>query len=489
MPMPDKTTYHLAVVRPVWLPFNKTAELIVDVLMLELGYPTTGPKAAKYAVVVASMLKAAQTVEGSSWSEKPTYLGIQRKASAWSRYPLVGRDIAKRVIDDLIIHFGASFIEGSGDSGLHKDKKDKWRTDPIMSMYKIDLTRLPSDLASARFIEVGRPSVKVNKLETRPQRDRREAKRLLKGFLNNKAAKALDRDAHRASESRIQSLNEFWLKHPLVFPSGHAAASATRVFHDGRYDAGGRIYGAWTGLDQKEHRINCTIDDEAICEIDIRASQPTLFSSLLGYKLGGLKASDQWDDVYAELSHLAPTGIGWAVLDDTIDTIDMMKRNRSVAKKVVMALIGSGISLKAKATDDLAKDYGLTDIGWKHFRDRLITTIPAFDELEPRYNSKGDVDGYLNGAGFLSYHESELMLKTLGQLVELGIPAYPVHDSLMVKVSDATVAANTFRQVIHDYCKQLSGLEVLVPLSVTVADGISKELLPSNKELKGLYLS
>ena len=103
--------------------------------------------------------------------------------------------------------------------------------------------------------------------------------------------------------------------------------------------------------------------------------------------------------------------------------------------------------------------------------------------------TQGDVDGYLNGAGFLSYHESEIMLKTLRQLVELGIPAYPVHDSLMVKVSDATAAANTFRQVIHDYCKQLSGLEVLVPLSVTVADGISKELLPSNKELKGLYLS
>ena len=166
-----------------------------------------------------------------------------------------------------------------------------------------------------------------------------------------------------------------------------------------------------------------------------------------------------------------------------------MKRNRSVAKKVVMALIGSGIPLKAKATDDLAKDYGLTDIGWKHFRDRLITTIPAFEELEPRYDSRGNVVGYLNGAGFLSYHESEIMLKALEQLVELGIPAYPVHDCLMVKVSDAKEAANIFRQVIHDYCKQLSGLEVLVPLSVTVADGISKELLPSDKELKGIYLS
>ena len=167
MPMPDKTTYNLAVVRPVWLPFNKTAKLIVNDLIAELGYPTIGPKAAKYAVVVASVLKATQTVGGSSWSEQPTYLGIQRKASAWSRYPLIGRDIAKKVIDDLIIHFGASFIEGSGDSGLHKDKKDKWRTDPIMSMYEIDLTRIPNDLASAQFIEVGRPSVKHSRQSAR----------------------------------------------------------------------------------------------------------------------------------------------------------------------------------------------------------------------------------------------------------------------------------------------------------------------------------
>jgi len=38
MPMPDKTTYNLAVVRPVWLPFNKTAKLIVNDLIAELGF-------------------------------------------------------------------------------------------------------------------------------------------------------------------------------------------------------------------------------------------------------------------------------------------------------------------------------------------------------------------------------------------------------------------------------------------------------------------
>ena len=131
----DKSTYRPEVARPVWLPFNDPAEKIVGDLMSELGYPTTGPKAIKYAIVVASVLKAAQTVEGSSRSEQPTYLGIQLKASAWSRYPLVGRDIAKKVIDDLIIRFRASFIEGSGDSGLHKDEKGKWRTVSNVSAY------------------------------------------------------------------------------------------------------------------------------------------------------------------------------------------------------------------------------------------------------------------------------------------------------------------------------------------------------------------
>lgn len=69
--------------------------------------------------------------------------------------------------------------------------------------------------------------------------------------------------------------------------------------------------------------------------------------------------------------------------------------------------------------------------------------------------------------------------------IEQDVPAYSVHDSLIVKVSDAVVAAKVFRQTIHDYCKQLSGLEVLVPLSVTVGVGAPNDLLPSENDLKG----
>ena len=154
-----------------------------------------------------------------------------------------------------------------------------------------------------------------------------------------------------------------------------------------------------------------------------------------------------------------------------------------------MALIGSGLPIKSKATSELVKNFGLTPEGWSFFRDRLVATVPALNELEPRYDQKGQLDGYINGSGFLSYHESEMTLRTLETLIKHDVPAYSVHDSLIVKVSDGIVAAKVYRQTIHDYCKQLSGVEVLVPLSITVDVDTPNELLPSENDLKGRYLS
>lgn len=484
----DKKSYSLEVTRPVWLPFNDTAKELVSSLVEHHGYPTAGPKAEKYAVVIASLLKSTQVILKSTEARFPTYLGIQRGASAWSQFPLVGKDISKKVINDFLFHFGGQLVEGSGTSGLHKDDQGKWQTDPKMSMYTLRLDALPAELSEARFIEVGRPNVKVNKAESRQQKKRREKQLGSKQFHNNKSAKAIDEYAYTSSQCRIQSLNDFYAKHPLVLPNGHAAASVTRVFHDGRLDAGGRLYGAWTGMDQKSQRLHCTIDGEPVVEIDINASQPTLLSSLLGYKLGGLGKGGEWADVYNELSRLAMTGFPMTKQDDNIRLIDLIKHNRTVAKGVVMALIGTGSSIKPKATPELVKDLGLTHEGWIKFRDQLVATVPAFNDLEPRYDKKGQLDGYINGPGFLSYHESEMMLSTLEHLMAEDIPAYSVHDSLIVKARDGAIAAKVFRQTIHDYCKQLSGIEVLVPLSVTVADGISKNTLPKGSELQGRYL-
>ena len=58
----------------------------------------------------------------------------------------------------------------------------------------------------------------------------------------------------------------------------------------------------------------------------------------------------------------------------------------------------------------------------------------------------------------------------------------------MVKASDTIVAAKVFRQTIHDYCEQLSGIEVIVPLSMTVVADTPNCLFPLDIDLKGKYL-
>ena len=94
--------------------------------------------------------------------------------------------------------------------------------------------------------------------------------------------------------------------------------------------------------------------------------------------------------------------------------------------------------------------------------------------------------GYINGAGFLSYHEAEMILLTLERLVTEDVPAFPVHDCLLVKISDVEKAAIALRETIRDYCKSMSGLDVLVPVSVETIDGNAHYLIDQDHQI-GAY--
>ena len=78
-----------------------------------------------------------------------------------------------------------------------------------MSMYTLDLSKLPEQLLEAVFIEVGRPLVKVNKAEAQQQKNRRKAQKLAKPFLNHKEPTDLNEDALRASNDPLRC-------HPIV---------------------------------------------------------------------------------------------------------------------------------------------------------------------------------------------------------------------------------------------------------------------------------
>ena len=167
---------------------------------------------------------------------------------------------------------------------------------------------------------------------------------------------------------------------------------------------------------------------------------------------------------------------------DGFNTDEDEKAKRAKAKRVTVEVIGTGNPNKAgpaKQTDD--------DITWGEeaevreytlYRDALLDVVPALSLLD---------DEYLNGAGFISFHEAEMMTATLHNLIVKGIPAYPVHDCLMVKESDQEEALSTFRETIRSYIRQhcemnrrQEVIDILVPVSI---ESVSREKV----RLEGLY--
>ena len=149
------------------MPFNDVAQTIVESLVNKFKYPTTGPKAKKYAVMIASIIKAAQTLPKQSEGRKPKYLGVSFGSKNWSRFPLVGREVAVKVVKEVLEYLEANQVAGSGKN-WHQDETGKWYLDPQMSMYNINLQRLPSNLLEVTCA----PKTPPNLCRVRPTKGR-----------------------------------------------------------------------------------------------------------------------------------------------------------------------------------------------------------------------------------------------------------------------------------------------------------------------------
>lgn len=472
--------YSVQYFRPVWEPFNEAADRVVHRYLDHLALPQSPKKIDKYRSVVASLLysirKVVNAQQGRTSEEgdetKPVYLGAAIGHDNWTIYPLVGRDVAKRTINAFVEAGLLAKVEGSGQRHFYETENGRLAYEAVMTMWQVDASfNDDPDLEDARFIETGRPLVLVNVLETRSQKERRQRFGEARKRLSQADCVRLFGNTYKASQGRIAALCAYWRQHPLVFPDGNAVACATRVFSDGDMEVGGRLYGRWTNK-KSEKRLEATIDGEPILSLDIAASQPTLLSVLLGVKLK-VPADGIWYDVYTELTNLWGYGATTETWYERGD--DIVKRNRTIAKGVVMELIGTGNVNKAEPSTALVEKTNLTQEEWDYFKAQLIDVVPAMQKLWPRYDSQGNVSGYINGPAFLMYHESEIMMRTLERLRDdHDVPAYPVHDCLLVKEQDWEVGLKTFSQSISDYCVETSGSPVIVPIKKEKRDGTKK---------------
>jgi hypothetical protein len=162
-----------------------------------------------------------------------------------------------------------------------------------------------------------------------------------------------------------------------------------------------------------------------------------------------MKVGGMWEDLY---SHILE-----AVDLTGIDADDDEVIRRGKIKQVTMEVIGTGNPDKRQEAD--YSDYSFADGEFTRYRRGLLTVVPALYSL--------DAD-YMNGAGFVSYHEAQVMMLTLHQLKSMGIPAYPIHDCLLLKEEDVETATNVYRETIRSYVKEYGkgGIDITVPVSI-----------------------
>jgi len=213
------------------------------------------------------------------------------------------------------------------------------------------------------------------------------------------------------------------------------------------------------------------IDDEPICEIDLNGSQPTLFSALLGMRM---KVGETWTDVYASVV-------------ERLDADEEETLLRKMVKQVIVEMLGSGncnrtgpASTKPPKKPDEPQLFFDTDHS-KHMylqiQKAALEVFPALKHLDNKY---------YNTTGFLSYHESEILTLTLLRLKELRVPAYGVHDCVVVKQSDKHTAVETYRSVIRDYVVKHQKANRHPTLNIEVSLTI-EELNKDKVKLAGCY--
>ncbi|MDO6413575.1 hypothetical protein Q4F19_04190 [Sphingomonas sp. BIUV-7] len=230
---------------------------------------------------------------------------------------------------------------------------------------------------------------------------------------------------------QMQGLNGFVARH--VF-TGCVFEGFFRQFNQGRYDKGGRVYaiGNFQNM-EREKRPGIRINGERVCEVDVSASHLTIAYHLLGIPLPDV------DDLYA--------GSG----------ID----NRNVVKRFVTATLGAGKIPrqwpKGSKIDYLKREFGIRKKDWDYTTEELsrLQRDYPFAMVKAAVVKALPILLKWQDSGFtwadLQYRESLGLIATLEELAfRHGIPALPLHDSVIVPASKAALVG---RVMIQAFCE------------------------------------
>ena len=455
-----------SIVFPHYLPHNAVAERLIQQTADALGLSLSGKSGQKHQVIIASFLCAVKHRDENTivWRTGKD----NQDSDYWAFIPKGGHSVSLKIctaLDD------AGFISRVTDEGrinlmvsqeldpLMKVEMLSWlnrgkRTPAALFEVNTDLLDIEA-LAAASFVETNRPHVYLNKAEQPKERIDRKKRRDSAPKHSLTTIKETYGPAYSRAVRSVKQMNEVWLQHPLHLPKTHGStemyfASATRIYHNGNFDSGGRWYGGWTSL-TREIRKHLTLDGEPVVEVDLNASLLTLLSCVVSQPM---QCGDTWDDAYA-------------VVAERLEFDEPYEVSRAKVKQVIVELIGTGNPHKAepaaKDKDSPFDDSETSKKQFNHIRELCHEVYPALLML-----NKKD----MNFVAALSFHEATIITQTMLKLKDMGVAAYSMHDGLIVKQSNADITVSTLREVYEEYVTthqvkhRLTKLGINIPLSV-----------------------
>lgn len=225
-------------------------------------------------------------------------------------------------------------------------------------------------------------------------------------FKGKRVSNHLFRENKRFVEQmqRMEELNEFLFQFDLKLPNGGSFSGLRRIFgnYNGEayaFNQGGRLYGQYEGDFQrlpKKQRSQITINGEAVAEIDIHGSFLTIAHYLRNIPFPATS------DLYS------------------IDGVD-----RDIVKNWINLTLTESKPRTRWPSDTKRK---LINDGYKprsasHYAKPILESYPFL----------GSMDASKHSWGTLQFIESNIIFWTMVELSAMGIPSFPVHDSLIIQ--------------------------------------------------------
>lgn len=195
----------------------------------------------------------------------------------------------------------------------------------------------------------------------------------------------------------------YGLKRTRARTLNFANVALRRIFARGRMDRGGRLYGGWWQTIPKDDRRYITINGRPTVEVDFSEIHPTML-----YLLNGQSAPERIYDL--------------GLMRDGDPLYNPEKEPHKTRRKIIKTFVNALIN-DERQTHKLSKSKA-KQLGLSH------------DELKDLVLQKHPVIAQATGSDigvYLQYLDSEIAVRVLVQLMELGITALPIHDSFCVQ--------------------------------------------------------